>query len=90
MLLIIILGFLLYAGWSQFPWWTPIAVLAGLSPLMLFQVVSVNAWRQSAGLSGYQVEDIVLNLAVSLAITFAAYGCGIGARKLLRPSARSA
>lgn len=86
MLMIIVFGFLFYAGWSHYPWWTPAAALAAFSPLILFKIASVNNWRHEAGLAGFQAGDILLNLAVSLAIFFVAYACGLGARKLLRPA----
>lgn len=78
-----ILGFLLFAGWAGWPWWTALGTFAVTVPLMLMQIGSINSWRGEA-LSTQGPPEALAILAVTLALYCVAYTVGLGAARLFR------
>ena len=84
MLTLVIFAFLVFAGWSRWAWWTPVATFAAALPLMLMSLSAVNSWRGESGLATCGVPDTAINMLVTLALYYAAYGLGFGAARLFR------
>ena len=84
MLMFLILACLFFAGWSRWPWWTPLATFAVAVPLMLSQIGSISFWRGEAGLAADRPPEALAILLVTLVLYCVAFGLGLGASRLFR------
>jgi hypothetical protein len=82
LLRLVLWGFLIYAGWRRFPWWTPLASFAITVPVLIFQSYGVNTWRLEPRLRAYSASEIALSSALALATYLVGFWFGRGVAQM--------
>lgn len=76
---------MLYGGWKNWPWLSPIYALLILTPMTVYGLLQTKQWRTEAGLSSHiNWSNIAIFYIVNLVVFYAAFAAARGLRNYLQ------